>query len=185
MCLAGVGGPGPGSPAGTTRLGRVNARRRFAAVVLALGGPALTSCSVNFDAQTDQPYNPSVGVEDRSGTVDLLNALVVSGTKGSGAVIATLVDNDQTRADALRGVAGAGSDSSLQVTPGGKTTIPAGSLLNLATDGRIAVRGPRVVPGNFITLTFSFQRAQSVTVQVPVVDANNSMYSGVKLPSGS
>src|SRR3954454_7558675 len=166
VCQAGVGGPGPETPAVTTTLGGVNARSRLAAVVLVLGVPALTSCSVNFDAQTDQPYNPSAGVDDRSGQVDVLNALVVSGTNGSGAVIATLVNNDQSKADSLRGVSGAGSDSSLRGTPGGKTTIPAGGLLNLATDGSIAVRGGRIVSGNFVGLTFTFQRAQAVTPQV-------------------
>jgi hypothetical protein len=185
VCHAGVGGPGPETPAVTTTLGGVNARSRLAAVVLALGVPVLTSCSVNFDAQTEQPYNPSAGVDDRTGQIDVLNALVVSGTKGSGAVIATLVNNNQIRGDSLSGVSGAGSDSSLQVTPGGKTEIPAGGLLNLATDGQIAVRGARVVPGNFVTLRFSFQSARAITLNVPVVDANNSIYSGVKLPSGS
>jgi hypothetical protein len=163
----------------------VNARRSLAAVVLALAVPALTSCDVNFDAQTDQPYNPAAGVDDRSGQVDVLNALVVSGTPGSGTVIATLVNNNQNKADSLRGVSGAGADSSLKVTPGGTTTIPQGGLLNLATKGSIFVRGARVVPGNFVDLTFSFQRGEAITVKVPVLNArSSSIYSGVKLPSG-
>jgi hypothetical protein len=169
----------------TTRLGGVNARRRLAAVVLALAVPALSSCTVNFDEQTDQPYNPSAGVDDRTGEVDVLNGLVISGAKGSGTVIATLVNNSQTKADSLRGVSGAGSDTSLQVTPGGKTTIPPGGLLNLATDGRVFVRGGRVVPGNFVSITFSFQRGRSITMKVPVLNAHSSsVYSGVTLPSG-
>jgi hypothetical protein len=177
--------PDDPAPWPTTRLGGVNARRSLAAAVLALAIPSLTSCGVNFSAQTDAPYNPSAGVDDRSGRVDVLNALVVSGSKGSGTVIATLVNNDQLRADSLSGISGAGSDSSLQVTPGGKKTIPAGGLLNLATDGSNFVRGARVVPGNFVDLTFSFKRAGSVTIQVPVLNANGStIYSGVKLPSG-
>jgi copper(I)-binding protein len=167
----------------TTTLSAVNVRRRLASVVLVLAVPALSSCAVSFGAQTDQVYNPSTGVDDRSGAVDVLNALVVSGTTGSGAVIATLVNNDQQRPDELRGVAGSGSDASLKVTPGGATTIPAGGLLNLATDGRIAIRGARVAPGNFVTITFTFARAQAITVQAPVV-ANSSEYAGVKVPTG-
>ena len=65
-------------------------------------------------AQTDQVYNPAAGVDDRSGSVDVLNALVVSGSDGSGTVIASLVNNDQTHSDSLRSVAGAGADSSLR-----------------------------------------------------------------------
>ena len=167
----------------TTRLSAVNVRRSLASAVLLLAVTGLSSCTVNFGEQTDKVYNPSAGVDDRSGSVDVLNALVVSGTTGSGAVIATLVNNDQQRPDALRGVAGSGSDASLKVTPGGATTIPAGGLLNLATDGRIAIRGARVAPGNFVTITFTFARAQAITVQAPVV-ANSSEYAGVKVPTG-
>jgi hypothetical protein len=169
----------------TTRLAAVNLRRRLpvAAVVLAL--PTLSSCGVNFGAQTDQVYNPSAGVDDRSGSVDVLNALVVSGTNGSGAVIATLVDNDPVNADTLRGVAGAGRDSSLEVTPGGRTAIPAGGLLNLATDGRIMVTGSRVRPGNFLSITFSFDRGKAVTLKAPVVNADNPTYRNVTVPSAS
>ena len=138
---------------------------------------------MNFGAQTDQVYNPAAGVDDRAGSVDVLNALIVSGTDGSGTVIATLVNNDQTHADSLRGVAGAGADSSLQVTPGGTTAIPADGLLNLATDGHVAVRGDRVC------------RATSSTSRSPSTAARRSpsrprwsrrvdpVYKDVKVPS--
>lgn len=165
----------------STTLVAVNVRRRLALAVLPLAVTALSSCSVNFDAQTDQVYNPAVGVNDRSGTVDVLNALVVSGDEGSGAVVATLVNNDQERADSLRGVAGSGDDSSLKVTPGGRTEIPNGGLLNLAKDGRIAVRGEQVKAGGVVTLTFTFGRAGAVTVNAPVVP-NTADYSDVTLP---
>ncbi len=165
----------------TITLNAVNVRRRLALASLPLAVTALTSCAVNFGAQTDQPYNPSTGVDDRSGEVDVLNALVVSGGAGSGAVIATLVNNDQVHADALRRVAGAGADASVKVTPGGATAIPHGGLLNLAKSGRITVTGSQVVPGGVVTLTFSFARAQAITVDAPVV-ANSSEYAGVRVP---
>ena len=173
----------------TTRLSSVNVpvnvSRGLAAAAAVLAATVLSSCGINFGAQTDQVYNPSVGVDDRSGSVDVLNALVVSGTDGSGTVVASLVDNDQVNDDALRGVAGAGSDASLKVTAGGNSTIPAGGLLNLATDGRIVVRGSRVVPGNLVEITFSFQRGQAVTLKAPVVSASNPVYRGVRVPSGA
>jgi len=161
----------------------VNVRRSIAAAAVLLAAPALSSCGVSFGAQTDQVYNPSVGVDDRSGQVDVLNALIVSGTNGSGTVVATLVNNDQQTDDTLKGVAGAGKDAGMTVKPGGDTTIPAGGLLNLATKGAVTIRGQRVVPGNFVTITFSFDRAQSVTLDVPVVSHSNPDYAGVKVPS--
>jgi hypothetical protein len=161
----------------------VNVRRSIAAAAVLLAAPALSSCGVSFGAQTDQVYNPSVGVDDRSGQVDVLNALIVSGTNGSGTVVATLVNNDQQTDDTLKGVSGAGKDAGMTVKPGGDTTIPAGGLLNLATKGAVTIRGQRVVPGNFVTITFSFDRAQSVTLDVPVVSHSNPDYAGVKVPS--
>lgn len=162
----------------------MNVRTRLASAALVLTAPVLTSCSVNFGAQTDQVYTPGVGVNDRSGSVDVLGAVVVSGSAGSGTVVATLVNNDQDQGDTLTGVAGAGRDSSLTVTPGGPTDIPTDGLLNLADEGRIFVRGERVASGNFVSLTFSFQRGESVTVDAPVVDAIDE-YSEITLPSGS
>lgn len=161
----------------------MNVRRSIAAAAVLLAAPALSSCGVSFGAQTDQVYNPSVGVDDRSGQVDVLNALIVSGTDGSGTVVATLVNNDQQTDDTLKGVSGAGKDAGMTVKPGGDTTIPAGGLLNLATKGAVTIRGQRVVPGNFVTITFSFDRAQSVTLDVPVVSHSNPNYAGVKVPS--
>lgn len=168
----------------TTTLVAVNVRRRLALAILSLAAPLLASCTVNFDEQTDKVYNPSAGVDDRSGQVDVLNALVVSGADGSGTVIATLVNNDQARADELRGVAGAGADASLKVTPGGDTTIANGGLLNLAEDGSIAVRGEQVDAGRLVTLTFSFERAKAITVDAPVV-AKTDVYADVRVPSAT
>jgi len=161
----------------------VNVRRSIAAAAVLLAVPAVSACGVSFGAQTDQVYNPTVGVDDQSGQVYVLNALIVSGSNGSGTVVASLVNNDQQTADTLKGVSGAGKDSSLSVKLGGDTTIPAGGLLNLATQSNITARGQRIVPGNFVEITFSFDRAQAITVGVPVVSHSDPDYAGVKVPT--
>ena len=163
----------------------MNVRRCIAAATVLVAAPVLSSCGVSFGAPTDQVYNPSVGVDDRDGSVDILNALIVSGSDGSGTLVASLVDNDQVNADALTGVAGAGEDEALTAKVAGDAEIPAGGLLNLATEGDVTVRGKRVVPGNFVKITFSFDRAGSVTMDVPVVTSDNPDYADVPLPSGS
>ena len=157
-------------------------RRSIAVAVAVLAAPVLSSCGVNFDAQTDQVYNPAVGVNDRAGTVDVLNALVVSGSPGSGTVVATLVNNDQQKADSIRGIAGAGQDSSVAVQVGGSRTIPAGGMLNLAEKGKVTVRGKQVLPGKFVEITFSFDRGEAVTVDAPVMSADNPDYADIKVP---
>ena len=79
------------------------------AAVLALG---LSSCGRGFDSPTDQVYNPPIGVNEQSGTVDVLNAVIVTDgtTAGSGTLVATLVNNDQETDDSLTNISGAGSD---------------------------------------------------------------------------
>jgi hypothetical protein len=147
----------------------VNPRRRTAkasvvvtAAVLALG---LSSCG--FNAPTDQIYNPPIGVNETGGNVDVLNAVIVSGSNGSGSLIATLVNENPKRDDTLTNITGAASDQ-VTVSPPSRTTIPAGGLLNLADAGGASVTGGAVKAGAFVRLTLSFQHGQSVEIDVPV-----------------
>jgi hypothetical protein len=162
----------------------VNVRRSIAAAAVLAAAPVLSSCGVNFGAQTDQVYQPGTGVDDRSGSVDVINALIVSGDDGSGTVVAGLVNNDEQNPDTLKDVAGAGDDGSVAVQVAGPTRIDAGGLLNLAKDGGITVSGKQVKPGTFVTITFSFDRGAAVTLDLPVVsNAVTGDYDEVPVPS--
>ncbi len=149
--------------------------RRIAALALLLLVPVLGACG--FNAQTDQDYQPAEGVNNRTGSVDVLNALVVSAEKGSGTLVATLVNNDQEEDNALVNVTGqdiAGVDVRIEA--------PADGLVNLATEGEIALRGSRIQPGNFVSLRLVFDSGQRTTIRVPVV-ANTGDYADVPVPS--
>jgi hypothetical protein len=160
-------------------------RLRFAAAAVALAVPALSSCSSNFNAPTDQVYTPGVGVNDRSGTIDVLHALIVSGEDGSGTVIAGLVNNDQEQPDTLADVAGAGDDQAITVSSGdAQVEIPAGGFVQLADEGNISVTATQIQPGKFVELTFSFANSESVNIEVPVVE-NTGEFADVPLPSAS
>jgi hypothetical protein len=136
------------------------------AAVLALG---LSSCGRGFDSPTDQIYNPPIGVNEQSGTVDVLNAVIVTdgSTTGSGTLVATLVNNDQENDDSLTNISGAGGDQ-VQVSPPTTTTIKAGDVLSLLDTGGAKVEGDAVKPGRLVTLTFSFANSETVEVDVPV-----------------
>jgi hypothetical protein len=123
----------------------------------------MSSCG--FDNPTDRVYNPTVGVNERSGTVDVLHALVVSGEDGSGTMIAGLA-NSASEDDALTNLTGAG----VTVTGGGPVDIPAGGFVQLADDGGVPIEGEGVTAGSYVELTFSFERGESVTLELPVVD---------------
>ncbi|MCW2753596.1 MAG: hypothetical protein JWQ32_1007 [Marmoricola sp.] len=156
-------------------------QRRVAIAALLLA-PVLGACG--FSAQTDQVYQAAAGVNDRSGNVDILNALVVSGTDGVGTLSTTLVDNDQTRSDELTSVTGPG----IEATTAG-IVVPAGGHADISNPGadggpQVVLRGAGIKPGQFVTLTFVFASGQSTTLQVQVFAATGD-YTGVPLPSPS
>lgn len=157
-------------------------RRSIAAVAVVLA-PTLSACGLTgFDNPTDVVYNPGVGVNERSGTIDVLHALVVSGADGSGTVVATLANNDQAEEDALTQLAGAGEDSGASVSLDGPLDIPAGGTAQLFDAGEVFIEGDTIEPGAFVALTFTFEQSETVTVEVPVV-ARRGDFSDIPVPS--
>ena len=157
----------------------MNVRRSIAVAAVVVAAPAMSACGVTFGAQTDQVYNAAVGVDNRDGSVDVLNALIVCGVDGSGTVVAGLVNNDETNPDALTGIT---SPDGVTVSGPTGTTIPAGGMVSLADKGQYAASGKAVKPGAFVKLTFSFENGKATTVDVPVVLATNPDYKDVPLP---
>ena len=156
--------------------------RRLAAVATLLAVPALSSCG-QFDPQTDQVYNPGVGVNERDGMVDVLHALVVTDGSGSGRVIAGLVNNDQSEADELTGVESA--DGSITVVAARRRTeVPAAGFLQLADAAYVSIEGEGVEAGGFVRLTFTFANAEAATLNVPVMP-NTNEFEDVDLSGGS
>lgn len=152
-------------------------RRSIAAAAVLLAAPALSSCG--FDAPTDQIYNPSVGVNDRSGSVNVLHAAVVSGESGTGTVIAGLVNKDERNDDQLVGISS--NAEGITVNGPGPVELPAGTLHQLADEGRFTAEGDDIEPGRFVPLTFTFERGEEVTLEVPVV-ARRGAFADVPVP---
>jgi len=157
--------------------------QRRAAIAALLLVPTLGACG--FSVQTDQVYQAATGVDDRSSTVEILNAQVVSGTPGTGTFIATLVNKDSKNADELTGVTGAGL-----TTKSEGVEIPAAGVANLAVPAetgdpvQVQISGDKVEAGNWVRLTFVFDSGQSTTVLVPVV-GNTEDFRDVPLPSAA
>ena len=153
--------------------------RRSVAVVALVLAPLASACSL--ETPTDKVYNPGQGVNDRSGQVDVLGTVVVAGKDGSGTLVAGLTNQDDNRGDALTQVQGSGRDSSVTADLAAPVQIKPGGAVNLAAQKPIVVKGQRIKPGNFVTLTLSFQNASSVTLDVPVV-AHRGDYANVQVP---
>lgn len=149
----------------------------------------MASCSFgtsNFDAQTNQIYTPAEGVNDRSGAVDVLNAVVVSAKDGTGRFVAGLANNDDSADDSLTGVQGSGESSGVTGTLPTPVPVPAGGFVQLADPGvePVVLQGDPIIAGYFVELTVTFQNADSVTVKVPVVPAT-AQWSTVQVPSAA
>ncbi len=140
-------------------------RRRLAALAVLLLVPALGAC----DYQTDQVYQPAVGVNDRDGTVDVLAAVVVSSTDGKGTFVASLVNSSLEESDTLTGMAPA-EEGAAEVQLAAPIEIRPEGLVNLADSGAVSVVGESVAPGAFIRLVLTFESGQETELNVPVVD---------------
>lgn len=157
-------------------------QRRVAIAALLLL-PTLGACG--FSAQTDQVYQAATGVNDRSGTVEILNAQIVSATDGAGTFIATLDNTDAKQADRLVSVTASGLTAKSK-----GVAIPADGVANLAEPAesgnpvQVAVSGAKVKAGGWVRLTLVFESGQSTTILVPVVE-NTEDYHDVPLPTGA
>ena len=139
--------------------------RRLAALAMVLLIPALGAC----EYQTDQVYQPSVGTNERGGAVDVLGAVVVSSTDGTGTFVASLVNSDLEEPDTLTEVATADpADDQVQLSA--PIEIAPEGLVNLADSGAVSVVGEGIAPGRFIRLVLTFESGQETEVNVPVVD---------------
>ncbi|RNL66115.1 hypothetical protein EFK50_00335 [Nocardioides marmoriginsengisoli] len=159
--------------------------RRRLAIGAVLLVPLLGACG--FGAQTDQVYQAAVGVNDHSGDVFVLNAVIVSGTDGSGTFAGTLVN----KTDDVVQVGPVTGEGITSETGGGETLeVPANGHNNLGAPGEtvppakltIAGAADAITPGKYVKLVFTFSAGPSVTLTVPVVDASGD-YADVPLPA--
>jgi len=159
-------------------------RRGSLAAVLAMVCWALSGCAADFNAQTNQQYQPGEGINDRSTDVYVLNALVVADGQGNGTLVGTLL-NQATTPDALTSVAAAdGQGQSIRVT---KLVSPMAlapqHAVKLETDAAVRLTGAGVVSGDFITVQLTFQQAAPLQLDIPVL-ADGPIYTGVPVGPG-
>jgi copper(I)-binding protein len=152
----------------------VNLRRTLATGAAALTvTAALAACG--FSYPTDRVNNITAGANYRDGTVNVLNAVVVSQNGGTGTFIATFVNNSDTKTVSLTGMTGDGTAvAQVSVEP---FPIQPNSLVNLADGGGIAVQGSFTL-GQFVALTVTFDNGETVPMKVPVVE-NGGDYAGL------
>jgi hypothetical protein len=147
---------------------------------LFLAAPGISACG--FDYATDRENTITNGVSDQDGTVDVLNALIVSGEAGSGTFIASLANNDTTKPISLESL-DFGSDSTVEVAGFEPIEVPAHGLVNLATGQGIKVAGD-FEAGDFIALTLTFDNGEAAEMDVHVV-AEDDEYTDLDNGTGA
>jgi hypothetical protein len=151
--------------------------RRNLAIVLgtvALVAPGLTACG--FDAATDRPYTPGAGANHVDAGVDVLNAVVVSTSPGSGTFVASLSNNDTDEPVSFDSLT-AGTGGELEVSEFEPVEIPARGLVNLADEGGVQVTGD-FEAGDNLAVVVGFSSGEQAELQVPVV-SNDGQWSGL------
>ena len=128
-----------------------------------------TGCAAGLNAQTLKPYAPSDGVMANSGSIRVLNALVVTvDATGTGVVSLTIV-NRGNRADRLTDLTS--PDGSVDFT--GTRDLPAGAAVRLGatTEPSATISDLTVRPGGTIRLRFVFARTKPISLVTVVVAA--------------
>ncbi len=159
------------TPSPTACMRRWRPRRWLALVYAAAAVMGVVGCGSNFEAQTQQPYQPAVGINNREGTVYALNTLVVTDGEGNGTVVSALINQAATE-DRLLSVTATDGAAPLRVLPlpEGGIALPPSRLVQLETTGAVRIRSDSLRAGYFVTLAFTFANAAPVELDVPVVD---------------
>lgn len=157
-------------------------RRPLATAVAVLATAAsLSSCKIaGMDYATDRVYTPGAGTNDRSGVVDVLSTVVVSGAPGSGTLVASLSNNSTEEAHSLTAVSGEGI-SPAEFEP---IEVPADGLVNLADPAADIHLSGDFEAGDFVRLTFEFDNGETSTFNVNVVPDEDSDWAGLDTSGG-
>ena len=148
-----------------------------ATVALITGG--LSSCG--FDYATDRDYTPAVGINDRSGVVQVHGAVVVSTEPGSGTFIASLSNSspDQEASMTEVGLIEGDAPAPAEFEP---VLIKPGGLVNLAEPpANIELTG-EFAAGDFVEIAVGFDNGETVELEIPVVE-NRGYYADLDGPA--
>lgn len=152
----------------------MNLRRTLARGTVGLvASVAFSACGFNY--ATDRINNITAGANYRDGTVDVLNAAIVSRKPDAGTFVAGFANNDQSNVISFTGMSGDGTAVATVSTQ--PFPINANGYVNLAAEGGIPLNGT-FDAGQFVTLTLTFDDGESATFDVPVV-SDSGQWAGL------
>ena len=151
---------------------------------VALATAVLSSCG--FDAATERETTPNTGVNDRSGVVKVLAAVVVSSTPGSGTFVASLSNSSLEEQATMTAVSLTAGEAPAGEAPAPfePVVIKPGALVNLADPAADIKLTGDFAAGDFVEVTISFENGETVEAEVPVV-ANEGYYADLDGPTST
>ncbi len=171
------------------QVSRVSRRLAAGLAAVALGAlvlPAVTGCEAGIQAETQEPYTPGQGVWGDTGSLELRGVVAVAPREGAATLVGTIF-NQGDADDRLVNVTFRGGQTTLG-SP--RVSLPAGGVRVLGVDtsqGKAtsaSLEGASLKPGLVVPLTFAFERAGSVTLDVLVVE-HEGPFATVPAPEAS
>ncbi len=140
------------------------------AIASAIGATLLLgACASGPDAIVKKPYSPGDGIVGNSGSIRVLNSIVVAPEGGATGVINMTVVNRGDRADELTAVT---SDKGTVDYAGSRTLAPGKAVtLDAESNPSAQIRDITAKPGEFITLVLSFRGTAPLQLRTLVVPA--------------
>jgi len=156
--------------------------------------PVAAGCAAGADAQTNKPYSATEGTDAAVSSMKLRSTLILGPKPGQRlnpgdmAPMYLTLANDGTAADRLENVATDGTFGGRKITGGGIDIAP-GQAVRVAQKPAITLGklSKPLAGGESVRVTFTFARAGSVAVNVPVVvqDRYFATYAPIPSPSAS
>jgi len=139
------------------------------ALAASLGLVALTGCGAGLDAQTQQPYSPTIGSATEIGPIHVVNVVMVGSLDGEIAEVHAGFVNNRAQEDSLTAVSVSGA--SPVTLPDGPVTVPQYVNVFLGPGGtRVFVHDMKAKIGDVVTVTFTFRDAGQASVDALVTD---------------
>jgi hypothetical protein len=156
---------------------------RLVTTLLAVAVFSLTACSSGSGTAASEPY-PADGVNAQSGSIRILNALVVEPAQGGDGVLLMTVVNDGSQPEVLTSLTT--STGTIEYT--GSKQIAAGQAVHfgVASDPSVTIRGLTTKPGGLIPIRFDLARTEPINLLMPALPAT-AYYSTITpqpTPSG-
>ena len=146
-----------------TQTSRSSTRRLLTLVMMLVTVGALSGCSSN-----DLEYEPSIGSNARTPSMQALSLAVVTDGEGLGTLVGTMV-NEGDETDRLVDVQATAETGPIPTRlPGGPVALPTDEPVRLSTTKAVLMESDNLRQGYWVDLTLSFADSRQMTLKAPV-----------------